>query len=169
MSAVQNREERLRLNRERQKAVREAWAREKSLCAQGKGTRDWTRAEQRELLATGRVKGYEGQHMKSVSQYPAYAGEANNIQFLTHQEHLSAHNSGPEKSGYRAPTNGYYDASTGKMHSFGQAPPTAPHVVTLSRPCAQGQTAGRTGPSQAAGRSGPAHSASMAQGKGISI
>ena len=168
MSASLNQEERLRLNRERQKAVREAWAREKSLCAQGKGTRDWTRAEQRELLTTGRVKGYEGQHMKSVSQYPAYAGSAENIQFLTHQEHLSAHNSGPEKSGYRAPTNGYYDVSTGQMHSFGQAPPTAPQAAALSHPCAQGQSSGQPGPSQGAARTGPAQSASPSQGQGVS-
>ncbi|MBM6939377.1 hypothetical protein H7U37_12725 [Pseudoflavonifractor phocaeensis] len=168
MSASLNREERLQLNRARQKAVREAWAREKSLCAQGKGTRNWTRAEQRELLATGRVKGYEGQHMKSVSQYPAYAGSAENIQFLTHQEHLNAHNSGPEKSGYRSPTNGYYDTATGQMHAFGQAPPTAPQAAALSHPCVQSQSGGQEGPSQGAGHTGPSQAASASHGQGVS-
>lgn len=30
----------------------------------------------------GKVKGYEGQHMKSAKAYPDYAGDSDNIQFL---------------------------------------------------------------------------------------
>ena len=38
-------------------------------------------AEKLELLQTGKVKGYEGQHMKSANEYPDFAGEPDNIQF----------------------------------------------------------------------------------------
>lgn len=129
------REEKLQLNRDRQKAVREAWAREKSLCAQGKGTVDWSRAQQAELMSRGKVSGFEGQHMKSVSAYPEHAADPNNIQLLSHEDHLAAHNSGQEQSGYRSPTNGCYDPETGTMHSFGDGPPQAVEVIELSDPC----------------------------------
>lgn len=88
------REEKLQLIRDRQKAVRDAWSREKTLVCQGKGTVNWNSEQQRELMEKGRVSGYEGQHMKSVSQYPEYASSADNIQFLTHEDHLAAHNMG---------------------------------------------------------------------------
>ena len=130
-----NRDEKLELNRQRQRAVRAAWSREKELCLRGQGTVNWTRAQQRELLSTGRVSGYEGQHMKSVSKYPQYAGDPNNIQLLTHKEHLAAHNYGRGKSGYLSPTNGYYDPSTQKMHSFGRGAPQQPEAFRLSSPC----------------------------------
>ena len=73
------REEKLQLIRDRQKAVRDAWSREKTLVCQGKGTMNWNSEQQRELMEKGRVSGYEGQHMKSVSQYPEYASSADNI------------------------------------------------------------------------------------------
>ena len=69
-------EEKQQLTVERSRAVRQAWAREKQLVLEGRGTRDWSAQEQQELLETGRVKGYEGQHMKSaVAQIhvPGYA------------------------------------------------------------------------------------------------
>lgn len=73
-------------------AVRRAWRSEVDLVQNtGKGTRDWTDAEIEELLATGKVKGYVGHHMKSVKGYPGLAGDPANIQFLTPQEHLQAH------------------------------------------------------------------------------
>lgn len=133
-----SREEKLQLNRDRQKAVRDAWSREKELVSKGKGTVDWSAEQQKELMETGRVKGYEGQHMKSVNEYPEYAGSAENIQLLTHEEHLEAHNSGEEKSGYHSPTNGYYDVSTKTMHSFGENPPRAPETIELSNPSYKG-------------------------------
>ncbi len=55
------------------------------------GTRSWTPQERLELINTGRVKGYYGHHMKSVQGYPHLAGDPNNIQFLTYQNHLRAH------------------------------------------------------------------------------
>lgn len=102
------REEKLQLIRDRQKAVRDAWSREKTLVCQGKGTVNWNSEQQRELMEKGRVSGYEGQHMKSVSQYPEYASSADNIQFLTHEDHLAAHNMGNvnEQNGYHSVTNG---------------------------------------------------------------
>lgn len=47
-------------------------------------------------MTTGKVKGYEGQHMKSAEAYPDKAGDPNNIQFLKGRnmdvnEHLDAH------------------------------------------------------------------------------
>lgn len=139
-----SREEKLQLNRDRQKAVRDAWCREKELVSQGKGTRDWTSEQQKELMETGRVKGYEGQHMKSVNEYPEYAASADNIQFLTHDEHLEAHNSGEEKSGYHSATNGYYDTSSKTMHSFGDNPPHAPETRELTTPCYKGNESGKS-------------------------
>ena len=117
------REEKLQLIRDRQKAVRDAWSREKTLVCQGKGTVNWNSEQQRELMEKGRVSGYEGQHMKSVSQYPEYASSADNIQFLTHEDHLAAHNMGNvnEQNGYHSVTNGYYDPETHEMHSFGNS------------------------------------------------
>lgn len=135
-----SREEKLQLNRDRQKAVRDAWCRERELVCQGKGTIDWTFEQQRELIETGRVKGYEGQHMKSVNEYPEYAASVDNIQFLTHDEHLEAHNCGEEKSGYHSPTNGYYDTSTKTMYSFGDNPPHAPEAIELSAPYYKGNS-----------------------------
>jgi hypothetical protein len=127
-------EEKLQLNRDRQKAVREAGAREKSLCSQGRGTVDWTPAQQAALMRSGWAAGYEGQHMKAVAAFPQYAGDPNNILFLSHEDHLAAHNSGQEQSGYRSAPNGYYDPTPQTMHGFGDDPP---YVVSfdLSEPC----------------------------------
>ncbi len=76
-----------------------------------------------ELLSNGKVKGYEGQHMKSAEAYTDFAGDPNNIQFLKGRkmdfnEHLDAHG-----GNYRNPTNGYYDPSTGNFIDFGESTP----------------------------------------------
>lgn len=169
------REEKLQLNRDRQQAVREAWAREKALVQQGKGTVDWSPSQQAELMKTGRVSGYEGQHMKSVSRHPQYAASADNIQLLTHQQHLDAHNSGSQKSGYRSPTNGRYDPATGQMHAFGNHAPAPVAARSLSQPCFQGSShaAGQSGSPAAspaagkgAGAGGAGHGAAPGQGSG---
>ena len=112
------------LSRLRRKAVREAWKQEKELVEKtGYGSRNWTTDEIEELLTTGRVKGYEGQHMKSVKQYPEYAGNPNNIQFLKGRnmdvnEHLDAH-----MGNYQNPTNWYHDSNTGVYIGFGDYVP----------------------------------------------
>ena len=77
----------------RSRAVREAWKKEVELVSTtGKGTRNWTFDQTQELLTRGKVKGFEGHHMKSVNKYPHLAGDPDNIQFLTRAEHLKAHN-----------------------------------------------------------------------------
>lgn len=129
-------EEKKQIELDRRRAVKEAWARETDLVKQGKGTVEWTPQQQRELVEKGHVSGYEGHHMKSVNEYPEHAGNANNIQFLTHDEHVEAHNAGKinEKNGYHSMTNGYYDTKTKSMHSFGDRPPKEPKSSSLSHP-----------------------------------
>ncbi len=107
-------EEKKQLSRERQMAVRHAWKNEKALAEQGKGTRNWSEGEQKELIDTGRVSGYEGHHMKSVSLYPEYAGDSKNIQFLNENEHFN----GAHQGNYHNLTNGYYDPVTNQMNEF---------------------------------------------------
>ena len=99
----------------RQRAVRQAWKNEREFVEKtGRGSHNWTPLEKDELLKNGKVKGYEGQHMKSANEYPDFAGDASNIQFLKRRtmdknEHLDAH-----KGDYRNPTNGYYNAKDKK-------------------------------------------------------
>lgn len=125
-------EQKKQLNSDRQTAVRHAWSREQLYVSHGYGTVDWTPEQQKELLENGSVKGFEGQHMKSVAAHPEWADSTDNIQLLSHEDHLAAHNSGEIQSGYRSPTNGYYDAETGTMYSFGDDPPQAPDPFELS-------------------------------------
>ena len=108
-------EEKKHLNAERSKAVREAWKHEKELVSKGQGTRDWTKPQQTQLMQEGRVKGYEGHHMKSVSTFPQHAGEPKNIQMLSESEHFAAH-----QGNYHTPTNGYYNPETKQTEGFRQ-------------------------------------------------
>ena len=96
----------------------------------GKGSRNWTPAEIDELLKTGKVTGYEGQHMKSATAFPDFAGDPNNIQFLKGRtkygldwvnEHFDAHD-----GSWTNPTNWYYDPETGLKIDFGDGPPYKP-------------------------------------------
>ena len=77
----------------RASAVRQAWKNEyNNVMEGGQGiSRKWTDSEIEQLLSTGKVKGYQGHHMKSVKGYPELAGDPTNIQFLTRSEHLAAH------------------------------------------------------------------------------
>ena len=114
----------------RRKAVAEAWKRERALVAAGRGTRDWTPAEQEQILRKGKVKGYEGHHMKSVHDHNFRAGDANNIQFLTRKEHLAAH-----KGNFRNKTNSYYDHKTGESYDFSRYKPSiADHKLNNALP-----------------------------------
>lgn len=97
--------------KERNKAIRLAWEREKELVSKGEGTRDWSQDQQKDILDPDKGKAYdengrafEGQHMKSAAEYPEYQGDPNNIQFLTREEHLEAH-----KGSWQNPTNWYYN------------------------------------------------------------
>ena len=91
-------------NSVRSNAVKKAWKNEvEKVLSTGKGSRDWTLDQIDELLSTGKVKGYDGHHMKSVKAYPELAGDPNNIQFLTRKEHLLAHG-----GNWRNTTHGRY-------------------------------------------------------------
>lgn len=116
-------EQKKQLTAERQKAVRQAWKEEKQRVLEGKGTRQWTKAEKKELISRGSVSGYDGHHMKSVSKYPQFAGDSKNIQFLTEKEHLY----GAHQGSYHNKTNGYYNPKTKEMYGFkGNQHPKAP-------------------------------------------
>jgi len=81
------------LNSQRQGAVRKAWKDEQNMVKNGKdGTREWTKAELKELKETGKVKGMKGHHINNVKHHPEQAGDPNNIEFVTQKEHLDRHN-----------------------------------------------------------------------------
>jgi wall associated protein len=84
------------------KGVKLAWEEERKLIEQGKpGTRFWTDDEKAELRATGKVKGYVGHHINSVSTHPELADVPDNIRFVDSIEHLDAHG-----GNYHNPTQG---------------------------------------------------------------
>ncbi len=86
-------------DRDRRRAVELAWKMEQQLVSStGRGTRDWTELEIKELLATGKVSGYQGHHINSVSSNPQQAANPNNIQFLKPSEHLDVHGGNWNKS-----------------------------------------------------------------------
>jgi len=76
----------------RKKAVRDAWKEEKEMVKEtGKGTREWSAAEKKQLLEKGKVKGYQGHHINNVKDHPHLAGHPDNVKFLNPKEHLAAH------------------------------------------------------------------------------
>jgi RHS repeat-associated protein len=80
------------LDSERATAVRKAWKAEAALVKKtGKGTREWTKAELHELKTTGKVEGYAGHHINNVNDHKKLAGNPNNIEFVTPEEHLAKH------------------------------------------------------------------------------
>ena len=124
--------------KERNKAIRKAWEREQELVKEGKGTRDWTKEQQQDILDPDKGKAYddqgrafEGQHMKSAAEYPEYQGDPNNIQFLTREEHLEAH-----KGSWQNPSNWYYDPVTKEFHDFGDGDIVPCKIIELSDPIA---------------------------------
>lgn len=101
-------------------AIKKAWEREQALVRDGKGTRDWTPEQQKDILDENKGKAYddkgrafEGQHMKSVAEYPTYQGNPDNIQFLSKEEHLAAH-----KGNWKNSTNWYYNPETKEYFEF---------------------------------------------------
>lgn len=116
------------------KAVKNAWLREQQLVKEGKGTRDWTPQQQKDILERGKAYddegfAFEGQHMKSAEQYPQYQEDAGNIQFLTRSEHLEAH-----KGKWQTQTNWYYDPVAKKIIDFGENPYKSCEIIQLSMP-----------------------------------
>ena len=119
---------------EANKAIAAAWENEKRRVSDGKGTRDWTQEQQQDILDRGKAydengKAFEGQHMRSAEMHPECQGDPDNIQFLTREEHLSAHG-----GDWRNPTNGYYDPVTRIMTDFGDGPIVPCKVIELSEP-----------------------------------
>ncbi len=122
--------------KERNKAIRLAWEREQKLVAEGKGTRDWSQDQQKDILDPEKGKAYdengrafEGQHMKSAAEYSEYQGDPDNIQFLSRDEHLEAH-----KGSWQNPTNWYYNPETKEFVDFGDNKPTPCAPINLSEP-----------------------------------
>lgn len=131
--------------RERNKAIRLAWEREQRLVREGKGTRDWTKEQQADILNPDKGKAYdnqgrafEGQHMKSAAEYPEYQGEPDNIQFLTKEEHLEAH-----KGSWQNPTNWYYDPVIKEYHAFGEGEIIPCEIIELSDPIVMLESTGQ--------------------------
>lgn len=119
---------------ESQKAIREAWEKEQELVKQGKGTRNWTPEQQKDILEKGKAydengKAFEGQHMKSAEQYPEYQGNPGNIQFLTREEHLEAHG-----GSWKNPTNWYFNPVTKEKIDFGDGQFVTCEVISLVEP-----------------------------------
>ena len=76
----------------RRAAVEEAWRQEAEMVRRtGMGTRPWTDAQKRELLANGFVRRYVGHHINSVGGSPLLAGVADNIEFMTYRQHFLRH------------------------------------------------------------------------------
>ena len=87
----------------REEAKRSAWRQERELVRAGGGTRNWSPEEVRELLEDGSIKSYEAQHRRNAAAHPEQAGLADNIEFLSVDEHKALHRA---NGGYRAPTDG---------------------------------------------------------------
>lgn len=118
---------------ESNKAITTAWENEQILVNEGKGTRDWTPEQQRDILERGKAydndgKAFRGHHMRSVSICPEEQGNPYNIQFLSHEEHIEAHVICWQ------PTNWYYDPVTRKKIDFGDGPIIPCKVIELSNP-----------------------------------
>lgn len=115
-------------------AVLNAWEKEKELVLQGKGTRDWTEKQQKDIIEFGKAydedgKAFEGHHMMSVEKYPQYQEESKNIQFLTRKEHEAAHN-----GNFQNPTSGYYDYENKITIRFSKNIYIPCKIITLSKP-----------------------------------
>ncbi|XP_076131231.1 teneurin-2 isoform X3 [Alosa pseudoharengus] len=75
------------LEQAHQRALAGAWARELRQAQDGRhGERAWTDAEKQQLLAVGKVPGYDGYYVLPVEQYPQLADSSTNIQFLKQTE-----------------------------------------------------------------------------------
>lgn len=119
---------------ESNKAILEAWDKEQELVKEGKGTREWTPEQQKDILEKGKAYdddgvAFQGQHMKSAEQYPEYQGDSGNIQFLTRTEHLEAHN-----GNWRNPTNWYFNPVTKEKIDFGDGPFIPCKILQLPEP-----------------------------------
>ena len=87
-----------------QSAINGAWKAEKlEIELGGKGTVKWTKAQRKELLETGRVKGYEGHHQQSVKYHSEEQANPDNIKLYSHKDHLKEGHHGDYKNESDAP------------------------------------------------------------------
>ncbi|GKU31431.1 teneurin-3 [Clostridium folliculivorans] len=119
---------------EANKAICKAWNAEQQLVQEGKGTRDWTPEQQKDILEKGKAydekgKAFEGHHMLNVDKFPEHQGNPQNIEFLSRPEHLQAHD-----GNYQNPTLGYYDYNTGETRLFENGNLEPCIVIELSNP-----------------------------------
>lgn len=76
----------------RSKSVNLAWKYEQAdVQMGGKGSANWTKEQQQEILKTGKVRGQEGHHINNVADHPADQGNPDNIEFLDRQKHQEKH------------------------------------------------------------------------------
>ena len=121
---------------EANKAILAAWNNEQALVQEGKGTREWSPQQQRDILEKGKAyddDGYafQGHHMKSAEKNPEYQGDPLNIQFLTRSEHLDAH-----CGNWQTPTNWFYNPITKERVNFGDGPFIPCEAFPLQEPVA---------------------------------
>lgn len=119
---------------EANKAICDAWNAEQQLVQEGKGTRDWTPEQQKDILEKGKAydengKAFEGHHMLNVEKFPEHQGNPQNIEFLSRPEHLHAHD-----GNYQNPTCGYFDYITGETRFFENGNLEPCIVIELSNP-----------------------------------
>lgn len=136
---VKKSEEEKEIKNAKKRAIKAAWKEEKEAVLQGKGSRDWTPEQQKQIVEKGKLHSFAGHHMRSVSsgktheEKIAIAEDKNDIQFLdtspSNNEHFAAHNKNT-----RNRTNGYYDVKTGRTKSFGEKAPDPPRRTELSHP-----------------------------------
>ena len=97
----------------RNQAVKDFWTHEQELIRNGMSTREWTPDQIESIMniseKTGNAsingdvaydiagKSYYGHHMKSVAEYPEYAGDWRNIQALDYSEHYNGAHGGRTK------------------------------------------------------------------------
>lgn len=84
------------LQSKRNKAVSEAWKKERQAVMDGTSKYNWTSAQKKELLTMGKIKGQAGHHMKPVNELVGTAHEhlisdPNNIVFLSDDVHKWVH------------------------------------------------------------------------------
>lgn len=84
------------LQSKRNKAVSEAWKQEKQAVMDGTSKYNWTSAQKKELLTTGKIKGQAGHHIKPVNELIGTAKEylisdPKNIVFLGDDVHKWVH------------------------------------------------------------------------------
>ena len=72
--------------------VADAWKMERQLVREtGEGSRSWTPEQMTELLDTGKVKGFVGDHINTVNGNLVQAADHRNIQFVTVAQHSTRH------------------------------------------------------------------------------